>query len=122
MHEVAVSEQTLQAVEAARREGRSLWRVSSTVSVNGGLLFGRACGQSFSVERRTSGLVGTALAGRSKVAFSPYPVLPPRASNEGCKATLGVWRLIPFCAGLSIVFNESSLLLLRLGTFLCVWW
>lgn len=33
MHEVAVSEQTLQAVERARREGRSLWRVSSTVSL-----------------------------------------------------------------------------------------
>ena len=33
MHEVAVSEATLQAVERARREGRSLWRVSSTVGL-----------------------------------------------------------------------------------------
>ena len=32
MHEVVVSESTLQAVEAAKKAGRSLWRVSSTVS------------------------------------------------------------------------------------------
>ncbi|KAG0569278.1 hypothetical protein KC19_6G079500 [Ceratodon purpureus] len=31
MHEVVVSENTLQAVEASRKAGRSLWRVSSTM-------------------------------------------------------------------------------------------
>ncbi|BBM98419.1 hypothetical protein MPTK1_1g13360 [Marchantia polymorpha subsp. ruderalis] len=31
MHEVVVTDKTLAAVEAARKEGRSLWRVSSTV-------------------------------------------------------------------------------------------
>lgn len=32
MHEVVVSESTLKAVEASQKAGRSLWRVSSTVS------------------------------------------------------------------------------------------
>lgn len=32
MHEVVVSEKTVAAVEAANKAGRSLWRVSSTVS------------------------------------------------------------------------------------------
>lgn len=32
MHEVVVSESTLQAVEESQKAGRSLWRVSSTVS------------------------------------------------------------------------------------------
>jgi hypothetical protein len=34
MHEVVVSKSTLQAVEASQKAGRSLWRVSSTVSAN----------------------------------------------------------------------------------------
>ena len=33
MHEVVVSEATVKAVERARLEGRSCWRVSSTVSL-----------------------------------------------------------------------------------------
>lgn len=32
MHEVVVSSKTLEAVEAAKKAGRSLWRVSSTVN------------------------------------------------------------------------------------------
>ena len=31
MHEVVVNENTLKAVDMARQEGRSLWRISSTV-------------------------------------------------------------------------------------------
>lgn len=34
MHEVVVSESTLKAVEASQQAGRSLWRVSSTVSLS----------------------------------------------------------------------------------------
>lgn len=32
MHEVVVTNRTLEAIERARQENRSLWRVSSTVS------------------------------------------------------------------------------------------
>lgn len=32
MHEVVVSENTLQAIDASQKAGKSLWRVSSTVS------------------------------------------------------------------------------------------
>jgi hypothetical protein len=53
--------------------------------------FGSACGQSFSDERRMSGVVGTASAGRGVVTFSPYQILAPRALNAGCKATSGLY-------------------------------
>ena len=33
MHEVVVTKRTLEAIEVARQQNRSLWRVSSTVSV-----------------------------------------------------------------------------------------
>lgn len=33
MHEVVVTNRTLEVIERARQENRSLWRVSSTVSV-----------------------------------------------------------------------------------------
>ena len=32
MHEVVVSENTIQAIDASQKAGKSLWRVSSTVS------------------------------------------------------------------------------------------
>lgn len=32
MHEVVVSENTVQAIDTSRKAGKSLWRVSSTVS------------------------------------------------------------------------------------------
>lgn len=32
MHEVLVTNRTLEAIESARQQSRSLWRVSSTVS------------------------------------------------------------------------------------------
>ena len=38
MHEVVVSDNTLQAVEASRKAGRSLWRVSSTVCFSSAIL------------------------------------------------------------------------------------
>lgn len=34
MHEVVVTKSTLEAIEAAKKENRSLWRVSSTVSAS----------------------------------------------------------------------------------------
>jgi hypothetical protein len=33
MHEVVVTKRTLEAIEQAQQENRSLWRVSSTVSI-----------------------------------------------------------------------------------------